>query len=60
MRFVLGKFTRMELEFTRVDRAQPEAPEGDFEQCAKASNAVDAGLGDEAHGKGRTVHDGDV
>src|SRR5262249_32143556 len=40
-------------DFTRVDRAQPETPSGDLEQTAEASDGVDAGLGDERHGKCR-------
>jgi hypothetical protein len=40
------------VDLARVDRPQPEAPTGDFEQGAEASNAIDAGLGDEPHGEG--------
>jgi hypothetical protein len=40
------------VDLARVDRPQPEAPTGDFEQGAEASNAIDAGLGVQAHGKG--------
>jgi hypothetical protein len=38
-----------ERAFAHVDRAQPEAPEGDFEQSAKGFDGiVDAGFGLEA------------
>jgi hypothetical protein len=48
-------------EFAHVDRTQPEAPEGDFEQRTKASEAVDAGGGDEGRGKRcRALHGGAV
>jgi hypothetical protein len=40
------------VDLARVDRPQPEAPKGDFEQSAEAANAIDAGLGDEPHGEG--------
>jgi hypothetical protein len=39
------------MDFTRVDRTQPKAPQGDLEQRAKALDAVDARLGVQAHGK---------
>jgi hypothetical protein len=41
------------VNLTRVDRAPPKAPQGDFEQCVKAPDAIDAGLGVQAHGKAR-------
>ena len=44
--------------FTHVDRAQPEAAQGRFERT-KASDAVDAGHGDERHVVVRKGHDRD-
>jgi|SRR6516164_2112536 len=38
-------------DLPHVDRAQPEAAKGRSEQRTKASDAVDAGHGDEGHGK---------
>jgi hypothetical protein len=46
--------------FTHVNRTQPEAPEGDLQERAQTSDAVDAGLRHERDDECRTVHVGDV
>src|SRR4029450_9203995 len=50
----------MRVEFTRVSRAQPKAPQGGFEQRTKALDGVDAGLSDERHDEYRTGQYGEV
>ena len=43
------------VEFVRVNRPQPEAPQGGLQERAKSFDAVDAGFSDEGHCECGTV-----